>query len=250
MKRFTLTLLLGLIIVSLQACASGQSVSPQTPSSTSGRTTGSTIGNLLEGVFSRSDIDVADMAGSWTVDGSAVAFKSQDFLAKAGGAAVAAKLQTELDPYYERYGLTGAVLTIDSAGNCSIKLARGSLSGLITKQAKGEFLFNITLFGKPVSSVPLYVRKTSQTMDMMFDVAKLKEILKLVGRFSGNSLASTLIDLLDKYEGVYIGFGMHSNAASSRNDLQKVSNPIQQQEQKNPGLGTLINILNGNQKKK
>ena len=148
MKRFTLTLLLGLFAVSLQACASGQSVTPQTPSSTSGSSIGSTIGNLLEGVFSRSDIDVADMSGIWTVDGSAVAFKSQDFMAKAGGAAVAAKLQTELDPYYQRYGLTGAVLTIDSDGNCSIKLARGSLNGVITKQAKGEFLFNITLLGK------------------------------------------------------------------------------------------------------
>ena len=122
MKRFTLTLLLGLFAVSLQACASGQSVPPQTPSSTSGSSIGSTIGNLLEGVFSRSDIDVADMSGIWTVDGSAVAFKSQDFMAKAGGAAVAAKLQTELDPYYQRYGLTGAVLTIDSDGNCSSSL--------------------------------------------------------------------------------------------------------------------------------
>lgn len=250
MKRFTLTLLLGLFAVSLQACASGQSVTPQTPSSTSGSSIGSTIGNLLEGVFSRSDIDVADMSGIWTVDGSAVAFKSQDFMAKAGGAAVAAKLQTELDPYYQRYGLTGAVLSIDSDGNCSIKLARGSINGVITKQAKGEFLFNITLLGKTVSSVPLYVRKTSQTMDMMFDVAKLKEILKLVGRFSGNSLASALIDLLDKYEGVYIGFGMHSDAAPLSNDLKQVNNPTQQQEQKNSGLGTLINILNGKQSSK
>ena len=63
MKRFTLTLLMGLFAVSLQACASGQSVTPQTPSSTSGSSIGSTIGNLLEGVFSRSDIDVADMSG-------------------------------------------------------------------------------------------------------------------------------------------------------------------------------------------
>lgn len=250
MKRFSLTLLLSFFMISLQACAGSQSSTTQPQTGSTSSTLGFTIGNLLQGVFSSSDIDVDDMVGSWIVDGSAVAFKSQDLLTKAGGAAVAAKLQTDLDPYYERYGLTGAELTIDSEGNCKIQMKRGAISGVISKQSNGDFLFSLTLFGKKTaSSVPLYVRKTSTTMDMMFDVAKLKEVMKLAARLSGMQIATTLTDLLDKYEGVYIGFGMHSNGSSSGNVNTDNSNS-QQSGQQNTGLGTLINILSGKQNKK
>lgn len=200
--------------------------------------TSSTVTNLLEGIFSRTDITVADMAGTWTVDGSAVAFKSEDFLSQAGGTAAAAAIQTEIDPYYERYGLTGATVTVDSAGNCNIKLRKGALKGKITPEAKGEFLFNLTILGQPVGSVPLYVRKTSKSMDMMFDVAKMKQILNTLAKFSGNSLAQSVVKILDKYQGVYVGFGMHADTAAQQNT--STSSPS--------ALGTLRDILTGRKK--
>lgn len=211
-----------------------------------GGKTGSTIGNLLEGVFSRTDISVKDMSGTWVVDGSAVAFKSEDFLSQAGGVAAGAALETELDPYYRQYGLTGAILTIDTAGNCVIKLQRGSLKGIITRQGKGEFLFSITVFGQRLSSVPLYVRKTSQSMDMMFDVAKLKQILSIVANFSGNQLAKTMISLLEKYEGIYVGFGMHRQGTTPSSGQS--GNGVREETEQNSGLGTLRDILTGRKK--
>ena len=202
-------------------------------SSTSGKTT-STIGNLLEGIFSRSDITVADMAGTWTVTGSAVAFKSEDFLSQAGGTAAAAAIQTELDPYYKQYGLTGAVVTVDADGKCNITHAKGSINGTISQDKDGDFVFKITILGQSLGSIPVYVRKTSVTMDMMFDVAKLKQVLQVVAKLSGNTLAQSVVSILDKYEGVYVGFGMSANSSS-----ESETNPV------STGLDALRGILNG-----
>lgn len=202
----------------------------------SGKTT-STIGNLLEGVFSRSDIQVKEMAGTWKIDGSAVSFKSEDFLSKAGGVAAAAALQTELDPYYEKYGLIGGSVILDTAGNCTLKLKRGSLKGVVTRQGKGEFLFKVSLFGQSINalSLPVYVRKTTQTMDLMFDAAKLKQLLQVAAKISGNTLAKTVVDMLDRYEGIYIGFGMQAESTPTTGS----------QSGTQTGLGTLRDILTG-----
>jgi len=255
MKRITSILLLSFILLPLHAFAwdwtqifnpGGQSSSGQSS------TIGATIGNLIEGVLSRSDVEIADMAGQWTIDGSAVAFKSEDLLAKAGGAAVAAKLQTDIDPYFQKYGLRGAVVTIDKDGNCSIKCRRGTINGVITKQGKGEFLFNIKMLGMNLSSVPLYVRKTSQTMDLMFDVAKIKELMAIVAKLSGNSLAKSLDAILNQYEGIYVGLGMKivQGSQTPQNPTNSTSgDSIQQEIQNEPGLGTLINILKQRKKK-
>ena len=69
--------------------------------------TGSTIGNILSGIFSKSDLTVEDLAGEYESDGPAITFKSDNFLQKAGGIAGAAALESKLQPYYQKYGITG-----------------------------------------------------------------------------------------------------------------------------------------------
>ena len=77
---------------------------------------GDTIGNMIEGVFSSSDITIADMQGEWTSTGPAVCFQGEGFLKKAGGVAAAAAIESKLQPYYDQYGLKDAKLTIDAQG--------------------------------------------------------------------------------------------------------------------------------------
>ena len=103
-----------------------------------------------------------------------------------------------------------------------------------------------------LSSVPLYVRKTSQTMDLMFDVAKIKELMAIVAKLSGNSLAKSLDAILNQYEGIYVGLGMKivQGSQTPQNPTNSTSgDSIQQEIQNEPGLGTLINILKQRKKK-
>jgi hypothetical protein len=174
-------------------------------------TTTSTITNLIEGVFSKSDLEVSDLAGQWTIDGSAVSFQSDNLLQKAGGLAAASAIEAKIDPYMEQYGLVGAVMVIQTDGSYEIQMSKGSIKGTIVKSSSStsNFTFNITVLGKSISSVPAYVQKSSSSLDLMFDSNKLKSILSTVGKLVNSSLASSALSILNSYEGLYVGFGMH-----------------------------------------
>jgi hypothetical protein len=180
-------------------------------------TTTSTITNLIEGVFSKSDLEVSDLAGQWTIDGSAVSFQSDNLLQKAGGLAAASAIEAKIDPYMEQYGLVGAVMVIQTDGSYEIQMSKGSIKGTIVKSTSStsNFTFNITVLGKSISSVPAYVQKSSSSLDLMFDSNKLKSILSTVGTLVNSSLASSALSILNSYEGLYVGFGMHKTGTVS-----------------------------------
>ena len=150
------------------ATSSSQSSSSE---SSSGSGLGGTLGNLLEGVFSSSNISVADLAGTWKSSGPAVSFQGDNFLKKAGGVAAATAIESKLDPYFSQYGLNGAVLTVDNSGNFTLTVKKIKLQGTITETGeKGIFNFNFKALGKvSMGSVKTYIQKTSNSMDVMFD---------------------------------------------------------------------------------
>ncbi len=191
---------------------------------------GGTLGNLLEGVFSSSNITVADMEGEWEADGPAVCFQSEGFLKQAGGKAAAAAIETKLAPYYEQYGLTNAKLTVNQDGTFTLVTGKITLKGNITAaegKEKGVFMFNFSVLGRNLMSLPTYVQKTSKSMDVMFDATKFKKLISAVAQFTGIKLAQTLGSLLDSYDGLCVGF--HFSGAST--------------QQSNSGLGGLLQGL-------
>lgn len=180
---------------------------------------GNTLGNLIEGVFSSSDITIADMAGEWQASGPAVCFQGEGFLKKAGGAAAAAAVETKLSPYYEQYGLNNSTLTIDKEGAFSLTCKAIKLSGTITRNESAEpgvFEFNFSALGMKLASVTTYVQKTSSSMDIMFDATKLKKLLSAVSSFTGIQIVKTVSGILDSYDGLAIG--SHYNCVRSDSD--------------------------------
>lgn len=179
---------------------------------------GQTIGNVLEGVFSSSNITIADMEGEWTSTGPAVCFQGEGFLKKAGGVAAAAAIETKLSPYYEQYGLNNAKLTIDKDGNFTLVCKAIRLNGTISRQEtaeKGVFEFNFTALGMKLTSVPTYVQKTSGSMDVMFDATKLKKLISAISQFSGLKTVQTLSSILDSYDGLCVGFHLSGGPTKS-----------------------------------
>lgn len=182
-------------------------------SSSSQNSTSSTLGNLLEGIFSSSNITVADLTGNWTTKGPAVCFQGDNFLKKAGGVAAASALETKLQPYYTKYGLTGASLVINKDATFTLTIKKLKMSGTITEGSeKGVFVFNFKVVNKiNIGKVNTYVQKTSKTMDVMFDATKLISIVNAVAKVSGISAAKTLSTLLNSYDGLCVGFSCAAN---------------------------------------
>ncbi len=172
-----------------------------------------TIGNLLEGVFTSSNISVSDMQGSWTSTGPAVAFQGDNFLKQAGGKAAAAAVETKLKPYFTKYGLTGATLTIDESGSFTLAIKKLTLSGTVEATSEqGVFEFKFAVAGKiNLGTIKTYVQKSSSSMDVMFDASKLMTIIDAVANYSNISAAKTLSSLLSSYDGMCVGFAFSKN---------------------------------------
>lgn len=174
---------------------------------------GNILSNVMEGVFSSSDLTVADLTGQWTSSGPAVCFQTDNLLKKAGGIAAAAAIETKLAPYYKQYGLDGAVFTIQKDGSFSLKVKSITLKGTIEQAQnakKGVFICNFKMLGfVTIGNLNMYVQKTSNSMDVMFDATKLKQLIAAIANLTGNSMAKTLGTILDSYDGLCVGFALN-----------------------------------------
>ncbi len=208
-----------------------------------GGKTGSTIGNLLEGVFTKTDLDVKDLAGTYEATGSAVTFKSDDALKKAGGMAASAAIEAQLDPYYKKLGLTGAEFSCDADGNFTLQLKRMPLQGVITKNDDGTFEFQFqALKSIKIGSMKAYVQKTPTNLEIMFDANKLKSLLSVISKTVGGTMTKTIAGVLDSYDGACIGFGFKKTGDAPA--AEGASTPATQEETPAPGLGNILkNVL-------
>lgn len=168
---------------------------------------GGTVTNVVEGLLTKSDVSINEMAGNWEATGPAVTFQSENYLKKAGGAAVAGTIEDKLEPYYDKYGLTGATMDIDKDGKFTLKVKGISLKGTITKREDGNFDFSFTPFGSfKLGTIEAFVEKPLSGLNIMFNASKLKNLLSAVAGLTNNTLANTASSLLDSYDGMLIGF--------------------------------------------
>lgn len=183
------------------------------------------IEDMIEGVFSTSKIEVSDLAGEWTTVGSAVSFQSENLLSKAGGVAAASTLESKINPYFEKYGLTGAVFTIKNDGTFTLKVKKITLQGIITKVDDGVFDFAFQAFGKKrIGTLKTYVQKTSKSMDIMFDASKLQTLMSSVASLTKDKIAQKAKDLIKSYDGICVGFELKKTSVEE--NPSSSSNPI------------------------
>lgn len=177
---------------------------------------GGALGNIVEGVFTKTDLTVEDIAGEWTSTGSAVSFQSDNLLKKAGGSAAAGAVESKLDEYYKKFGLTGAVLEVENDGTFTLTIKRLPIKGTLEVKSKGVFKFNFNAGGiVKLGSMDAYVEKTPTGINVMFDADKIKKIMTLAASISGNKMVSAADQLLKGYDGICIGFKMKGQSANS-----------------------------------
>ena len=249
MKRIKLIVIALLAIVSIQPL-SAQGLSDLLKGLGGGNTS-DLVGNLLEGVFTKTNLTVEDLVGEYKSQGPAVTFKSENFLQKAGGIAGAAAIESKLNPYYEKYGLNGMTLTVDENANFKMKVKGVTLSGTITKnEAEGTFNFNFKVVGVNLGKFEAYIEKSGSNLNLMFDANKLKSLISTITKLTGNSMMSTVGSILDSYDGACIGFKMVATSApaGSSTNTEDANNTTNTTNSTNStisnGLNTLKSILN------
>ena len=180
-----------------------------TGSSKSGSGLGDVLGSVIGNVLGTSKLTPADLTGTWNYSAPAVAFKSDDLLKKAGGAAASATIESKIAPYYKRAGLDKMVLTVNADSTFTMKFNRGSLSGTLSQGEPGFMKFQFKAMGKMnMGSLNAAVTKAGNQLSITFDISKLMSLVNTIASISGNSTIKGVNSLLQSYDGMQAGFRM------------------------------------------
>lgn len=166
-------------------------------------TTSSLIGNLISSVTGSVTTTQANLVGSWSYTAPAVQFESENLLTKAGGTAVATKVEAKLATYYKIVGIKAGTFKFSFAedGTCTYGLGSKSLSGTYTFDSSAKTVTIKTTTGQ---SVKAYVTISGSTMSLCFDGSKL---LTLFTNLSSKvSSLKTVSTLASSYSGMKVGF--------------------------------------------
>ncbi|MDE7119478.1 MAG: DUF4923 family protein [Muribaculaceae bacterium] len=168
------------------------------------------LSGLLNGLLSTEKITVKDLTGTWKYSQPAVAFQSDNFLQKAGGAAAAGMINEKIAPYYQKVGMDKLEITFNADATFVFKMPRVSIPGSIesaTDNPKGNFIFTFKALGKiPIGNMPAQVEKQINSITITFDVSKLITLVDTIAQLTGQSTLQTVSKLLKSYDGLNCGF--------------------------------------------
>lgn len=197
------------ILGGLAGSAAGSSDTTRTSSSNPLGALGSILGNVI----ANDKFTVDDIVGSWNYSSPAVSFQSDNALKKIGGAGAATAIEDKLAPYYKTIGLTGTTLTVDADHSFTMKLGVAQLKGTVEKAEDGGLVFAFNAFGKvSLGKVSAHATKAGSTLNLTFDATKLIQILTKVAGVLNNSTLKAVTNLVNSYDGIYIGFKLNKQS--------------------------------------
>lgn len=146
-----------------------------------------------------------DLTGTWSYQGSAVEFESENLLMKAGGAAAATMAESKMNEQLTKFGITSGQMTFtfkaDSTFTSTVgkRTLKGTYSyDAANKQVVLKYLKLLNLHAK--------VNYSSDSIDLLFQSDKLLKLLAFIGSKSNNTALNTVSSLAGKYDGMMLGF--------------------------------------------
>jgi hypothetical protein len=262
MKKF----LLGLIAMIL-FCAPASKAAPDlkdllsglagssssSSSSTSSSALSGALGSLISGLLGGSStLTEADIAGVYKYNEPAITFQSENFLQKAGGAAMSSVIVNKLSPYYKKAGMENLTVTLNYDKTFTFKLKKASLSGTFardsSKTSSNYFIFNFQALGAiSFGSIEADVQQTTSGLIITFDASKLLSLMNTVASVSGQSSLKTAASLLNSYEGLNAGFALTktANASGSASSSSSSSSSSTSSSSSSTGSSLLGTFLGG-----
>lgn len=167
---------------------------------------GGTIANVFSSVIGMDKLTAQGLIGTWNYSGPGCAFTSENLLAKAGGEVAATKIEQELQPYFDKVGLSASNtrVTFNSDNTFSATIAGKSFSGQYTFD---ETTAKVTLKGM-LLTINCYAKREYGGISLLFESKKLLTILQTMAALSGNTTYQKVGELSKNYDGVRLGFDM------------------------------------------
>lgn len=146
-----------------------------------------------------------DMTGTWSYEGSAVEFESENLLMQAGGVAAASVAENKLNEQLTKVGIKAGQMsfTFNADSTFTSKVGKRTMNGTYsynaaTKQVSLKYLKLINLNAK--------VNCTTESMELLFNSDKLLKLLAFIGSKSNSTTLKTVSSLAESYDGMMVGF--------------------------------------------
>ncbi len=182
---------------------------------TSGTVT-SILEDVLGGAVSKLNLSID---GTWRYSQPEIQFKSDNLLAKAGGAAATTKIETSLKKLYGKIGINESLsytFNADSTFSQTIKI------GSSVKTLKGTYSLDrgnntITLKYQALGKINLgkinaIYANTGTSLAILFDASELmsffKKVVNTVSSISGKTSIAAATAIVENYDGMLLGYKM------------------------------------------
>lgn len=171
---------------------------------------GNTISNLLSSFLGNVPVSEQTLYGAWTYQHVSIAFESENFLAKAGGAVVAGTIENSIDSQLQKYGIRpGAVkFTFNSDHSFTANLGGRNITGTYTYDPATRKLNLNAALG--LLNMTATVGTTTRGIALLFPADKLLTLFSAAGSLLGNANSNlgAISGLLQQYKGMQIGLEM------------------------------------------
>ncbi len=140
--------------------------------------------------------------GTWNYSAPECRFESENFLAQAGSETISSRIESKMEPIYQKLGLENSVFVFNEDGTYSLTLKK--------KTSNGTYVFDkeektLTMTNKLGLSMKANVIVTGKTMYLLFKADKLMAALKILTSVTSKE-SSAIASLAGNYDGLLLGF--------------------------------------------
>lgn len=175
----------------------------------------SILGGVAKNVIGDKLTTSQSLIGTWNYVRPDCHFKSDQLLAKAGGEAVAGKVEEELDKVFKKLGMDVCSYTFNADSTYSFTLKK--------KTTHGTYSFNpetktLTMTSRLGVTQTAQVAVTGTSMSLLFNADKLMGVLTALTRVVSkvSSAGATIDGLVSKYDGLLLGFSLEKETNATR----------------------------------
>ena len=148
----------------------------------------------------------ASLIGTWEYVGPDCQLKGDDLLKNIGGDAAGAEVEKKMEPIYAKAGLNTIQYTFNADKTCSYTIKGKKMEGTYEFDAEAK---TVTIkAGKLGIRTTAHIVTLGSNMSFVFDADKILSVVKTItgAASSLNTSASTINQLLEKFDGMMIGF--------------------------------------------
>lgn len=183
-----------------------------TNSSTTTQSSGAAgiLGAVLGAVLGQNNqISQEQLVGTWTYNGAACKFESENLLKQAGGDLITSSVEGKIDDAFSKIGIKkgSSSITFASDGTCNLALGSRAISGTYEfEQSTGKLTVTGTI--GLVKTEGYVVKNSDSSISLLFDADKLLDMVNMISAQTSNTSIKTISSLLGSYDGIKVGMNL------------------------------------------